>query len=77
MSEDNGSERPVRILLQTTIPSVEDDWNIERFSLLREHLASLTDDGGNPRYEVVARDREADAVVFLPQGKLLIVDCKA
>lgn len=61
MSEDNGSERPVRILLQTTIPTVEDDWNIERFSLLREHLASLTDDGGSPLYEVVARDREAAA----------------
>ena len=61
MSEDNGSERPVRILLQTTIATVEDDWNIERFSLLREHLASLTDDGGSPLYEVVARDRKADA----------------
>jgi len=61
MSEDNGSERPVRILLQTTIPPVEDDWNIERFSLLREHLTSLTDDGGSRLYEVVARDREADA----------------
>ena len=61
MSEDNGSERPVRILLQTTIPAAEDDWNIERFSLLREHLVSLTDDGGSPLYEVVARDRAADA----------------
>ena len=61
MREDNGSERPVRILLQTTIPAAEDDWNIERFALLREHLASLTDDGGSPLYEVVARDREADA----------------
>jgi hypothetical protein len=33
--------RPVRILLQTTIPAVEDDWNVESFSLLREHLESL------------------------------------
>ena len=54
-------KRPVRILLQTTIPSVKDDWNIGRFSLLRECLASLTDDSGSPLYEVVARDREADA----------------
>jgi hypothetical protein len=47
----------INILLQTTIPNVEDDWNIERFSLLREHLASL-DDG---LYKVTARNREADA----------------
>ena len=40
-----------RILLQTTIPAVEDDWNIGRFSRLAAHLASL--DG----VEVVARDR--------------------
>jgi hypothetical protein len=49
--------KPVRILLQTTIPTIEDDWNIGRFSLLREHLASLTDNQGQPLYEVVARDR--------------------
>jgi hypothetical protein len=60
MSEENGSERPVRVLLQTTIASVKDDWSIERFSLLREYLASLTGDSGSPLYEVVARDREAD-----------------
>jgi len=59
MSKDNRSERPIRILLQTTIPAVEDDWNIGRFSLLREHLASLTDNRGSPLYEVVARDRQA------------------
>ena len=40
-----------RILLQTTIPATEDDWNIGRFSRLAAHLASL--DG----VEVVARDR--------------------
>jgi len=40
-----------RILLQTTIPSVEDDWHIGRFSRLAGHLASL------PGIEVVARDR--------------------
>jgi hypothetical protein len=41
-----------KILLQTTIPTTEDDWHIGRFSLLREHLASL------PWVEVTARDRE-------------------
>ena len=43
---------PVHILLQTTIPTIEDDWNIARFSLLRDHLASL--------YKVTTRDREVD-----------------
>lgn len=51
---------PVHILLQTTIPFVEDDWNIERFSLLAEHLASLKDNNGNPLYKVTTRDRETD-----------------
>ncbi len=53
--------RPVRILLQTTIPAAEDDWHVGRFSLLREHLASLTDDEGRALCEVVARDRVADS----------------
>ena len=41
-----------KILLQTTIPTTQDDWHIGRFSLLREHLASL------PWVEVTARDRD-------------------
>jgi hypothetical protein len=44
-----------RILLQTTIPPIEDDWHIGRFSRLAAHLAGL------PRVEVVARDRAAPA----------------
>jgi hypothetical protein len=52
---------PVNILLQTTIPFVEDDWNVERFSLLAEHLASLKDDNGNPLYKVTTRNRETNA----------------
>lgn len=39
-----------KILLQTTIPFANDDWNIGRFSLLREHLAG--------EHDVVARNRE-------------------
>jgi len=50
---------PTRILLQTTIPTTADDWHIGRFSLLRDHLASLRDPGGAPLYDVVARDRAA------------------
>jgi hypothetical protein len=36
----------INILLQTTIPRIEDDWHIGRFSLLRDHLASITDENG-------------------------------
>lgn len=50
---------PIKILLQTTIPSIEDDWNINRFSLLRDHLSSLRDEEGGTLYEVTARNREA------------------
>lgn len=52
--------RPVRILLQTTIPAAEDDWHVGRFSLLREHLESLKDDEGRALFEVTARDRVVD-----------------
>ena len=51
--------RPVRILLQTTIPPVVDDWNIGRFSMLRDYLAGLADEHGAPLFAVTARDRTA------------------
>lgn len=51
---------PIQILLQTTIPAIEDDWNIDRFSLLRDHLSSIADEQGRPRYQVAARNREED-----------------
>ncbi len=51
---------PIRILLQTTIPEIADDWHIGRFSLLRDHLGSLQDKEGNPLCEVTARNRESD-----------------
>jgi hypothetical protein len=50
---------PIRILLQTTIPGIEDDWNISRFSMLRDYLAGLTDEDGAPLCDVTARDRSA------------------
>jgi len=50
---------PIKILLQTTIPTVEDDWNISRFSMLRDYLAGLTDADGAPLFDVTARDRTA------------------
>jgi len=55
--EDGMTNSPIRVLLQTTIPSTEDDWNIERFSMLRDYLASLTHDDGSPLFLVTARDR--------------------
>src|SRR5882724_5156479 len=50
--------KPLRILLQTTIPQTENDWTIERFSLLREYLSSLTDANRDRLIEVIARIRE-------------------
>ncbi len=52
--------KPTKILLQTTIPTTENDWHIGRFSLLREHLASLKDENGHALYEITARDIEKD-----------------
>ncbi|UIJ45526.1 hypothetical protein LZK98_00745 [Sphingomonas cannabina] len=49
----------IRILLQTTIPPIADDWHIGRFSMLRDYLAGLTDEAGAPLCEVTARDRTA------------------
>lgn len=58
---------PIRILLQTTIPSILDDWHIGRFSMLRDTLAGMRDASGAPMIKVTARDRSvatgADAVL--------------
>lgn len=51
-----------RILLQTTLlEGAQDNWTIDTFSMLREYLATLTDEQGNSLYEVTARDRQPDA----------------
>ena len=53
--------KPIRILLQTTLlPTEEDDWIIRRFSFLHNYLASLSNQDGNPLYQVTSRDREPD-----------------
>jgi hypothetical protein len=49
--------RPLRVLLQTTIPPIADDWHIGRFRFLQEHLAGLEDRDGRPLCVVTARDR--------------------
>src|SRR5579871_2023839 len=51
-------KRLSRILLQTTIPYTENDWNISRFGLLREFLRRLKGANGDPLFEVTARDRD-------------------
>ncbi len=50
--------KPVKILLQTTIPPTVDDWSIERFSLLAEFLRTQRRGGGEPMFRVTARDRD-------------------
>jgi len=52
--------KPIKILLQTTIPPTGDDWNINRFSMLRDLLSSVTDENDKKSFEVTARDRETD-----------------
>ena len=64
--KSSSSNTVKNILLQTTIPYTEDDWHIGRFSLLTQHLRSQTDDNGNPKYNVVARDREVNEEGFDP-----------
>ena len=54
------ADRPIKVLLQTTIPFAPDDWHIGRFELLRAYLAELRDPGGRPLADVVARNREPD-----------------
>jgi hypothetical protein len=49
--------RPINILLQTTIEPIENDWHIGRFSMLREYLGSLRATDGSQLVSVTARDR--------------------
>ncbi len=49
--------KPIEILLQTTIEPTENDWHIGRFSMLQEYLASLRASDGSPLCRVTARDR--------------------
>jgi hypothetical protein len=51
--------RPVKILLQSTIPSTQDDWSISRFSLLSKFLREQRDERDNALFEVASRDRDA------------------
>jgi hypothetical protein len=48
---------PKKILLQTTIPTTEEDWSIARFSRLAALLGDARDNSGDALYDVTARDR--------------------
>jgi len=49
---------PIKILLQTTIPTAKDDWSIARFSHLADFLRNQRDTKGDPLFEITARDRD-------------------
>lgn len=49
--------RPIRILLQTTIPPTADDWSIARFGRLNALLLEQRRADGSPTFKVTARDR--------------------
>ncbi|HEX4635132.1 MAG TPA: hypothetical protein VH189_03050 [Rhizomicrobium sp.] len=51
--------KPVKILLQTTIPAAPDDWSIARFGHLAGFLRDQRDAEGRPLFDVAARDRDA------------------
>ncbi len=50
---------PKKILLQTTIPTTADDWDIARFRLLSEFLDGQRGADGSKLFSVTARDRDA------------------
>ena len=52
------SHAPIKVLLQTTIVTTEDDWSIARFSRLGAFLRDQRDSDGRPVFEVTMRDRE-------------------
>jgi hypothetical protein len=49
---------PIKVLLQTTIPTTADDWSIARFSLLGQFLRDQQNASGGPVFDVTMRDRE-------------------
>lgn len=61
---------PIKILLQTTIPTTTDDWSVARFSLLAR-LLRAQQRGGERLFEVTARDRDA---LGRPDGVLSTLD---
>jgi hypothetical protein len=50
--------QPIKVLLQTTIPTDKDDWSVERFGYLADFLRKQRDGDGRVLFEVTARDRD-------------------
>ena len=65
------SNKPIKILLQTTIPETADDWSIGRFSRLGTLLNGAADPAGNRLFEVTMRDRDP---VGQPDSVLSTID---
>jgi hypothetical protein len=63
--------KPIRILLQTTIPATTDDWSIVRFSRLARFLREQRRAAGEPLFEVTTRDR---GPLGSPDGVLSTLD---
>src|ERR1700742_3627851 len=49
---------PKKFLVQTTIPTIADDWNVARFHLLSEFLDQQRAADGSKLFQVTARDRD-------------------
>jgi len=62
--------RTLKVLVQTTTPARPDNWTVDSFLLLREHLASLQE--MDTRFEVTARNR--DAPIDAPDAVLSRLD---
>jgi hypothetical protein len=54
--------RAIKILLQSTIVTTANDWSIARFGKLTQLFRGERHADGQPVFEVVARDREANGV---------------
>jgi hypothetical protein len=58
---ENGAamaSNPIKVLLQTTIPTTEDDWSIARFSRLAALLRQQRHSDGGAIFDVTMRDRD-------------------
>jgi hypothetical protein len=62
--------RPIRVLLQTTIPATADDWSIARFSRLADFFRQ-EQFNGRPAFDVTSRDRDP---LGAPDSVLSVLD---
>jgi len=65
------SVAPIKVLLQTTIATTQDDWSIARFSRLGSLLRDQRDSDGQPVFQVTMRDRERSGI---PDPVLAVLD---